>query len=142
MRILPVLQIFRVSIPGTFLPVLSGFGTAHTLITLSIWAFSALAIFRPPVLHYSQYSDLSVKPSCYPEHQETFILGSIYCVRCTLLSRSQSIMAQPRPRAIFLCLCSRRIHLIDRRESCVQFIVNIHSPVPYFALLVLYLSMY
>ena len=41
----------------TNLPMLSAFGTAHTLVTLSIWAFSVLAIFWPPVLQYSQYSD-------------------------------------------------------------------------------------
>ena len=45
--------------------VLLGFGTAHTLITLSIWTFSVLAINWPPVLQYSQYSHYDLFSSIY-----------------------------------------------------------------------------
>ena len=51
---------------GTYLPVLSGFGTAHnTLIAVSIWFFSVVTIFSPPVLYYSQYSDYGSFSSIY-----------------------------------------------------------------------------
>ena len=49
--------VFRYCTAGTYFLVLSGFGSARTLIELSIWAFSVLPIFWPPVPQYSQYSD-------------------------------------------------------------------------------------
>ena len=93
---------------GTYLPVLSGLGdTAHTLITHSIWAFSVLAIFQPPVLYYSQYSDYDLG---YPEHREKHILAGYMCMHYILLSRPRSTVAQPRPHATFVYLRLRRVH--------------------------------
>ena len=74
-----------------------------------------------------------MKPLCCPEHQESFILGGYictrYCICCILLSRSQNIMAQPRPQATFLYSRLRRIHWTYRASHL--FRINIHLPVPY-----------
>ena len=118
LRILPVLpSISCFSTAGTYLPGVpycsySQYTTLSSWAFLStriMWAFSVLAIFWPPVLQYSQDSDYELFWSIYycenyiySERQETYF-GGVYfvCAESFLLSRSQSIMSQPRPRATF-----------------------------------------
>ena len=50
---------------GGCMLVLSGFGTANTLIILRIRVFSVLANIRAPVLQYSQHSDNDLFSSIY-----------------------------------------------------------------------------
>ena len=68
--------------------------------TWSTGIISGIWTARSIYCEHSRYLD--VLPFFYPERQETFNCGNLFCVLCwTLLSRSQSIMSQPRPHATF-----------------------------------------
>ena len=97
---------------GTYLPVLSGFRTAHTFSTLSNWALSVLAICGPS--QYSQYFGrqysytlstrttncsraspvVSVKPLFYPERQENIFFAGICFVCAGFYSADHKVLCR------------------------------------------------
>ena len=114
------------------------------LLMLSIvsvfWAYSVLAIFWPPLLQYLVVGlrfvleRLPVKPSCYPEHQETFILGG-YILYSVSYSAGHNVLWRNLylTQLFFAYLSSRRIHWTDPPSHL--FRINIHLPLSYLILL-------
>ena len=118
------------------------------LSTHYIWAFSVLAVFWPPVLQYSQYSDCernSVLRVLGASICETFMLPLalrnvcfwgkfIYLVEysmcCFVLSRSQSPISQPRPPATNLCVPTFTRHVLNYSSGaiCSASIPNYRQP--------------
>ena len=102
------------------------------LSTRNLWAASTPIIFsvlelRFDLEHLSLWNlylfTLSTKKHLF--------WGDIYCICSILLSRSQNIMAQPRPQAFFLYLRLRRIHWTYRASHLFRITNNIYFPVPY-----------